>query len=183
MAAKDLKAWLAKRPYLQGQRLHRQGRRTCACPGPQGGLSAAVLGLGKSKDALALAAFSENLPDGIYRLGDVPDFCGGAHAALAWLMGSYHFTRYKKPSKRAVKLVLPPGVDGEEISRIAESVFLARDLINTPANDMGPAELATPPRRWPNSMARNSASSAARRCENDYPLIAAVGRARRARRA
>ena len=97
-----------------------------------------MLGLGKNTDALALAAFSESLPDGIYRLGEVPDFCGGANAALAWLYGLYQFSRYKKPSKRAPKLVLPPGVDGEEISRIAEDVFLARDLINTPAQRYGP---------------------------------------------
>ena len=58
-----------------------------------------MLGLGKSKDALALAAFSEKLPDGVYRLGEVPDFCGGAHAALAWALGLYQFSRYKKPSK------------------------------------------------------------------------------------
>ena len=101
-----------------------------------------MLGLGKSEDALALAAFAEQLPDGVYRLGEVPDFCGGAHAALAWLLGLYAFDRYKKPKKRNPKLVLPDGVDGEEISRIADGVMLARDLINTPANDMGPAELA-----------------------------------------
>ena len=40
-----------------------------------------------------------------------------------------------------MRLVLPDGVDGDDLSRIAEGVTLARDLINTPANDMGPAEL------------------------------------------
>ena len=60
----------------------------------------------------------------------------------------YSFDRYKKAEQSAIcKLVLPDGVDGEEISRIAENVFLARDLINTPANDMGPAELAAAARR------------------------------------
>ena len=48
------------------------------------GLSSAVLGLGKSRDVLALAALSEKLPDGVYSLGEVPDFCGGAPTALAW---------------------------------------------------------------------------------------------------
>ena len=61
--------------------------------------------------------------------------------ALAWLLGGYGFDRYKKKQREGPRLVMPPGVDGEEISRIAENLFLARDLINTPANDMGPAEL------------------------------------------
>ena len=72
-----------------------------------------VLATGR-RDALALAEFSEKLPDGLYRLGEVPDFCGGAHAALAWLLGLYQFSRYKKPARRSLKLVLPDGVDGED---------------------------------------------------------------------
>jgi leucyl aminopeptidase len=144
--------------------------------GNNSGLSAIVLGLGKSTDALALAALSETLPDGVYRLGEVPDFCGHAQAALAWLYGQYQFSRYKKPARRAVRLVLPAGVDGEEISRIAHNVFLARDLINTPPNDMGPQELA------------DAASALAKHhgakfrvitgnalLKNNYPLIHAVG--------
>ena len=51
------------------------------------------------------------------------------------------FTRYRKAEHKALRLELPEGVDGAELSRIAEGVTLARDLINTPANDMGPAEL------------------------------------------
>ena len=64
-----------------------------------------------------------------------------AQAALAWLMGGYVFDRYKKKPRPPVKLVMPQGVNGAEVSRIARHLFLARDLINTPANDMGPAEL------------------------------------------
>src|ERR1700754_1134557 len=105
-----------------------------ALPDAKGGIAAWVLGLGDNKDAFALAAAAEKLPDGVYRLGDVPGTCGGASAALAWLMGGYSFDRYKKKKLRKAKLVVPKGVDGEEISRIAENLFLARDLVNTPAN-------------------------------------------------
>ncbi len=73
-------------------------------------------------------------------------------------------TRYKKGKPRAARLVLPDGVDGEEVSRIASGVFLGRDLINTPANDMGPEELAAPPAMSRRSMAPNSRSWSARRC-------------------
>ncbi len=60
------------------------------------------------------------------------------------------FDRYKKYGPRKPARCLPPGVDGEEASRIAENLFLARDLINAPANDMGPAELEASRRApWP----------------------------------
>src|SRR6201996_1211793 len=129
VASKDLKSWLVKHPYLKASGFTAREGELRLVPGKHG-LAAAVLGLGKSTDALALAAFSENLPDGVYKLGDVPAFCGGAQAALAWALGLYQFSRYKKLSKRAPKLVLPLGVDGAEVSRIAENIFLARDLIN-----------------------------------------------------
>ena len=66
-----------------------------------------------------------------------------------------------------VRLELPAGVDGADLSRIAEAVYLARDLINTPANDMGPAELAdaaaraggTPRRRSRRDRRRRSAGA------------------------
>src|SRR5437868_2568945 len=142
--AKDAKAWLARQKrsgLVAASGFAGAAGALAALPDAKGGIAAWVLGLGESKDAFALALAAEKLPAGTYRLGEVPEFCGGAHAALAWLMGGYGFDRYKKTAARKAKLLAPPGVDGEEISRIAENLFLARDLINTPANDMGPAEL------------------------------------------
>ena len=61
--------------------------------------------------------------------------------ALAFALGSYRSAATARPRPSGAQLELPEGVDGDELSRIAEGVALARDLINTPANDMGPAEL------------------------------------------
>src|SRR5215475_10375890 len=142
--AKDAKAWLAKQKragLVSASGFAGTAGALAALPDAKGGIAAWVLGLGDNQDAFALAAAAEKLPDGVYRLGEAPANCGGSHAALAWLMGGYGFDRYKKKTARKARLVVPPGVDGEEVSRIAESLFLARDLVNTPANDMGPAEL------------------------------------------
>jgi leucyl aminopeptidase len=140
-----------------------------------GGIAAWVLGLGEGCDPFALATCAEKLPDGVYRLGDVPALCGGANAGLAWLMGGYRFARYKKSAPRQPRLVLPAKVDGEEISRIAQALFLARDLINTPANDMGPQELEAAARRFAKQHgAKMSVVRGAALAEN-YPLIQAVG--------
>jgi leucyl aminopeptidase len=174
VAAKDLKGFLTRFPYLKDSGFTAKEGELRLLPG-KAGLSGAVLGLGKSTDALALATFSENLPDGVYKLGDVPAFCGGAQAVLAWALGLYQFSRYKKPSKRAPKLALPPGVDGEEVSRIAQSIFLARDLINTPPNDMGPQELAAAAATLAKQHGAKFRTISGAALKKDYPLIQAVG--------
>jgi len=178
VAAKDAKAWLAKQKragLVTASGFAGAAGALAAVPDAKGGIAAWVLGLGENKDAFAVATAAEKLPDGLYRLGEVPDNCGGAQAALAWLMGGYSFDRYKRRKARKARLATPEGVDGEEISRIAESLFLGRDLVNTPANDMGPAELEEAARalakRWG---ARVSVTSGAALAKN-YPLIAAVG--------
>jgi len=142
-------------------------------------LASAVLGLGAGHDPLALAAFSESLPPGVYTFGDVPQDVGGARGALAWVLGTYRFDRYRKKDARPLaKLVLPNGVSADEVTRIAESVFLARDLVNTPSNDMGPEELAAAAR----ALARDYGAKFSQIVGDEllakkYPLIHTVGRA------
>ena len=146
-------------------------------PDASGEIGSAVLGLGKGDDRLALAVFAEQLPAGIYRFAEVPKDQGGESGALAWLLGTYQFTRYKKGKTRAAKLVLPDGVDGEEVSRIAAAVFLGRDLINTPPNDMGPEELAAAARDLAKKHgAKFSVVVGEALLKDNYPLIHAVGK-------
>ena len=176
--AKDAKAWLArhKRAGLVSASGFAGALGTLAAlPDAHGGIAAWVLGLGDTSDGFALAAAAEKLPAGVYRLGEVPDFCGGANAALAWTMGGYGFARYRKTAARKARLVLPKGVDGEDVSRIAENLFLARDLINTPANDMGPAELEAAARALARQHGAKVSVVSGANLKKHYPLIAAVG--------
>jgi leucyl aminopeptidase len=78
------------------------------------------------------------LPQGTYRL----DGPGDDDVALGWALGSYEFTRYRKAKRAPARLMAPRNGARDEVERIATSVFLARDLINTPCEDMGPAHLA-----------------------------------------
>jgi leucyl aminopeptidase len=148
-------------------------------PNAAGGLASAVLGLGSGGDPLAVAAFSESLPHGTYALGDVPAEVGATRAALAWILGTYKFDRYRKKRPRQLpKLVLPQGADGEEVTRIAESIFLARDLVNTPSNDMGPEELASAARDVARQYgAKFSVIVGDALLKERYPLVHTVGRA------
>ena len=178
VTAKGAKAWLAKQ--ARGGLVSASGftgapGQLAALPDAKGRIAAWVLGLGETTDRFALAAAAEKLPAGTYTLGDVPDFCAGAHAALAWLMGGYVFDRYKKKPRAAVKLVTPAGVDAAEIARIADNVFLARDLVNTPANDMGPAELEAAARALARKHGAKVSVTSGAALVKGYPLIAAVG--------
>ena len=182
VAAGDLKSFLAKRSKREAASLKSAG--FSARDGElklvhdvSGRLGAAVLGLGQGGDSLALAQFCEQLPAGLYHFADVPAATGGANGALAWLLGTYHFTRYRKAKASGAKLVLPKGVDGEETTRVAQGVFLARDLINTPPNDMGPEELANAARDLAKKHgAKFSVIAGEALLKQNYPLIHAVGK-------
>jgi len=182
VSARDARAWLAKDRPKDGQRRLLTASGFTGATGQlmplsnaRGAIGAWVLGLGDSTDAFALAQAAEKLPAGTYKLGEVPGFCGGAHAVLAWIMGGYVFDRYKKKTRAAPRLVLPQGVDGAEISRIAKYLFLARDLVNTPANDMGPAELEAAVRALARTFDAKVSVVSGTALAKNYPLIAAVG--------
>jgi leucyl aminopeptidase len=178
----ELKRFLQQRPgrgaaYLKNTGFTARDGELKLVPNTAGGIAYAVLGLGKGGDSLALAHFSEQLPAGTYRFDDVPAETGGANGALAWLLGSYQFNRYRKGTVSGAKLVPPRGVDAEEVSRIAQGVFLGRDLINTPPNDMGPEELAAAMRDLAKKHgAKFSVIVGEALLKQNYPLIHAVGK-------
>ena len=112
-------------------------------PGKAGGLKRVLLGLGDGSDPWAFGAPSKALPSGTYRYEGLRGADKSRWAALAWGLGAYTFTRYKTAAtpKTPAVLVWPKGVDPTEITRLVEATHLVRDLINTPAEDMGPSEL------------------------------------------
>ena len=127
------------------------------------------------KDFFRPAALCGVLPAGAYRFATAPH--DPRLAALAFALGCYRFARYRKQDGKELKLELPGNVDGE-FGRIVEGVYLARDLTNTPANDMGPAELEEAARAL---AARHGASFRSIVGDDllaeNFPLIHAVGRA------
>ena len=113
-------------------------------PGPDGQIAQVVFGLedesSKSRDLFRPGALPGLLPPGVYRFANAPHDM--RLATLAFALGSYRFGRYRKAEKPDVRLVPPDGIDVADIARMAEAAALARDLINTPSNDMGPEQLA-----------------------------------------
>jgi leucyl aminopeptidase len=115
-----------------------------ALPAPDGAIAGVLFALEdigvRSRDLFRPGALPRLLPPGTYRFANAPH--DTRLAALAFALGSYRFSRYSKADAPDVRLVPPDGVDTAEITRIADAAILARDLVNTPANDMGPDELA-----------------------------------------
>ena len=154
-----------------------------AVPDGQGGFDAILVGSGETFDPMSARALPARLPPGLYRLeagaGDA------RKAALGFLLGAYVFDRYKvRPERDRVRLVAPEGLDVEAALRIAAACALAREMIDTPAADMGPLQIETIAREIAEAAAASIAViTGDALLEADYPAVHAVGRAATARRA
>jgi leucyl aminopeptidase len=165
------------RKWMEAANFSAVAGRVLLVPGADGALAGVIFGLGKpdagTRDPFTSANLARDLPAGVYRFPDaIPD---AALATLGFLLGTYRFDRYLKKDAVDVRLGLPDGVDGAEISRLAEGVRIARDLVNTPSNEMGPDELEA---AAADLAARHFAHLAVIRGEElarDFPLIEAVG--------
>ena len=143
--------------------------------GENGGLSGAVLGLGASPpDPWSFGALPDKLPAGsAWRFAEPGDWA--AQAVLGWCLGAYRFTRFKPAKREAAKLAPPPGT--ERAAGTAAAAWRGRDLVNTPANLLGPAELAA-------AVGEVAAAHGARfsvvegeELAEGFPALATVGRA------
>jgi leucyl aminopeptidase len=145
----------------------------------QGGLGGVLFGVEATdevKDLFLPGRLPQLLPDGVYRFANEPH--DARLAALAVALGSYRFTRYRKSEGHQVKLELSQRLDRDELDHIAEAVTLARDLINTPANDMGPSDLEAAARKLAAShSAEIRAIVGDDLLAQNFTLIHAVGRA------
>ena len=114
-------------------------------PDGAGEIAMGLIGYGsaakRERGRFHIASAAAKLPRGIYKLES--GLAGQAleEAALAWLLSGYKFDRYRKPAKPGAQLVAPEGLDAQRLETIAAGEVLTRDLINTPASDMGPDEL------------------------------------------
>ncbi len=146
---KDLAERLAALPpsaraWAEAHRYRAEDESSLVLPDEAGAISAVICsgdGSPRPDKGFALSRLVGDLPAGLYRFaGRLPR---PAVTTLAWELATYRFDRYKADDRNSARLIAPADVDLAEIGRIAEGVTLARDLINTPANDLGPAELET----------------------------------------
>ena len=151
-----------------------------ALPNADGHIAQVVFGLEddteKSRDLFRPGLLPGLLPPGVYRFANAPHDM--RLATLAFALGSYRFSRYRQADAPEVRLVPPDGIDVADITRMAQAAALARDLINTPANDMGPEELALAAQHLAKRFGANfNCIVGDDLTRQNFPLIHAVGMA------
>ena len=150
--------------------------RTLILPGEGGALAGALFGTGDGESQLAVGALARSLPEGDWYFAQ--DLPASGLAALALVLGGYVFTCYGKKPGKALRFALPSGADGAHLRRVAEGIFLTRDLVNTPTSDMGPDELEEAARTLGAAHgAEISVIHGDDLLARNFPMIHAVGRA------
>jgi leucyl aminopeptidase len=148
-----IEGWLAEqaevtRNWANANAFKGERNKILLVPGPEGRPTAVLLGVGRRTGreditCWSAAGLADRLPEGRYHVA--ADLSGPAAAqfAFGWAYGHYKFERYRKPSPaKRLELRVPKGVSQAEVERLRAATALARDLINTPANDMTPEALA-----------------------------------------
>ena len=180
-------SWLAAQPsavtaWVKALNFSADAGATALIPGEGGTLGRVLVGVSALDDPWALAGLPGSLPPGGYRIDPAPgvglDARAATRAALGWALGSYRFGRYKKSEKPLATLVWPEGADRGAVERAATATWLVRDLVNTPAADMGPVELAEAAQVLATEFgATLDVIVGQELLDRNYPAIHAVGRA------
>jgi leucyl aminopeptidase len=151
----EIDAWRAGQPpparqWLAEQNFRAEKHRVVLLPDAGGGVAAAVAGLGKRLGQLSLwhaAGLVERLPARRFRLAQKFKAAEATQLALGFAYGAYRFDRYRASKNETASLEPPADADIPFVSHAAESLRMARDWINTPAGDFGPAQLAAAARQ------------------------------------
>jgi leucyl aminopeptidase len=189
IAEGDLDSWLAGRSAAErnwlGALNFRAERHQVACVADgAGGVRGAVLGLGplgslEDLEPWHLAGAVDRLPAGAWRIDTQLSMHPASAAALGWALGSYRFERYRskpRPTPGAL-LVPPPLADMAGVRRMAAALAMARDLINTPAADLGPERLAEEGLAMAQRLGAHGRIVTGDALREGFPAVHAVGQA------
>lgn len=187
VAVPELEQFLGTRPeaeqaWIRAQSFGAEEGQIVVLPDAKGAVAGAVAGIGTEKSRargrFQLAAAISKLPEAAFELVHYLDGDALEEAALGWLLQSYQFSRYREQKPLKARLKAPEGIDAAKIEAIALGEILTRDLINTPASDMGPEALA---RAAANLAQEHGADfneiSGDALIKQNFPMIHAVGRA------
>ena len=166
---------------VRAQGFEAKAGQVCLLPDPDGEPRTVAIGLDPDDSLWTYAALPRRLPLASYRIAPQPKAQDADRAALGWLIGGYRFARYKAGDEPPLpRLVEPAKADRAAVESMAEAIYFVRDLINTPAGDMGPGELAAAARKLARRFGgRLSVITGKALLDKNYPMIHAVGRASR----
>ena len=158
--------------YARGSGFTGAGQELVLLPG-EGGVTGAVLGLGEDRSPAAFGDLAFRLPERTAWRIEPSDFDSGS-AILGFCLGAYRFTKYRTAKRAPARIIVPDG-HAAALSQ-ARAAWMVRDLINTPANDLGPAELAAFTASLGERFGAETTVIEGSALQRDYPTVAAVGR-------
>ena len=146
LTEKQYKTWLTKRPaaeksWLKAQGFEAKAHQHCTLPNAKGGIATVVCGAGEAANMWLLGDISSKLPKGKYSIANEKDINNLDAVYLGYQLGRYQFDAYKKAPKLPAEITPPKAVNKAEAKRLADSAYLARDMVNSTANDMNPAAM------------------------------------------
>lgn len=183
LTEKDFPAWLKKQPamlkkWLATNNFTAKQAGYCLVPRADGSLSSIVAGVETPLNIWSIAHLPTKIPEGNYHLEGKFSAKEATNLALGWSLATYEFTRYKKSGKKFPALIAPKDCDIPFVKSFFEAIFWARDLINTPANDMTPEALSGEAVAWAmRQKARIYVIKGEELLKENYPMIYAVGKA------
>ena len=183
LTARDFPTWLeaqpgSRRSWLDSIGFRAEPGKLALLPGPDGAVGAALLIVGEPATLWDAAAAPSALPAGLWRLDDRTGALDPAEAALGWALACYRFERYRKPGDPPPRLAVPDAAARSRAEVVAGAIAFVRDLVNTPANELGPAELeAAAAAVALEAGAAFSSIVGEALVEQNWPLVHAVGAA------
>ncbi|MGE0714560.1 MAG: M17 family metallopeptidase [Alphaproteobacteria bacterium] len=178
----DFAGWLEARPeatrrWVAANAFKGEAGRHLAFPAADGAVAEVVVVYDPAQPLWGLAGLPGALPEGDYRLAEPVAGVLATELAAGWAIGAYAFTRYRARKRAPARLVWPAAADRGEATRVADAIHLVRDLVNTPAEDLGPAELAGAAEALGSKHgATVKVISGAELLAQNYPTVHAVGR-------
>ncbi|MGK2924013.1 MAG: leucyl aminopeptidase family protein [Lysobacterales bacterium] len=168
----------AQKTWVEESTFNASAGQFCALPGDTGSVAGWLSGMEKDGWLYQLAALPTALPAGVYRLDCDWTREQRLQASLGWGLAAYRFERYKANGKPRPLLLLDDDIAGD-VRALCDAQTLVRDLVNTPTEHLGPAELAEAVRREADAPdgAEYSVVTGDDLLTQDFPAIHAVGRA------
>ena len=183
LKASEWEAWIANRPETEQHWTTAAGFTAkagsiCLVPARDGSVGAVLAGMGDDLPMWAAGALATKLPAGTYNLADLWDETQATDIAVGFALGGYQFGRYKETKPQGAKLAWPMGANRGLAEAMISGITLGRDLINTPANDLGPEELCAAARALGEQFGAEVTEIVGDELlKQNYPTIHMVGRA------
>jgi len=177
MPAMEQKLGAQHRQWLASLGFRPTAGSVAVLPNNAGALSRVIVGVDRKEPLSVLGGLPQRLPEGIYQLAEDSIVEDRELVALGWAMGAYRFERYRKAGRPVAQLLVEPATL-RAVQPLMEAVFEVRDLVNTPTEDMGPADLSAAIHAHANEhKAKVREWVGEELLANNFPTIHAVGRA------